>query len=386
MNYILFDGPNRTKLLPFTYTRPVAEIRVGILTIKEKWERALGSTVTYLTEDYLEEKYPMVEFEENIFIDASILPTPELAEEITVLSPNQLLQNENTILAFYTTQTQKEIDFSSYEAISFDEELLELNGLTALFSKNFKAIQLDYNSLTEGRVSEKISKTNNLIAPENIFVEEGVVLEYVTINASEGPVYIGKNALVMEGSMMRGPLAIGERSVVKMGTKIYGGTTVGPNCTVGGELKNVVIFGNSNKGHDGYLGNSVLGEWCNLGADTNCSNMKNNHSNVAVWDFDSKGFVDSGAQFCGVFIGDYSKTGINTMLNTGTVIGVSSNIFGAGFPDKFVPSFSWGAITSKEVYQLLKAKEAAERMCALKKEIFTRFDADILEAVFEGSE
>ena len=386
MNYILFDGPNRTKLLPFTYTRPVAEIRVGILTIKEKWERALGSTVTYLTEDYLEEKYPMVEFEENIFIDASILPTPELAEEITVLSPNQLLQNENTILAFYTTQTQKEIDFSSYEAISFDEELLELNGLTALFSKNFKAIQLDYNSLTEDRVSEKISKTNNLIAPENIFVEEGVVLEYVTINASEGPVYIGKNALVMEGSMMRGPLAIGERSVVKMGTKIYGGTTVGPNCTVGGELKNVVIFGNSNKGHDGYLGNSVLGEWCNLGADTNCSNMKNNHSNVAVWDFDSKSFVDSGAQFCGVFIGDYSKTGINTMLNTGTVIGVSSNIFGAGFPDKFVPSFSWGAITSKEVYQLLKAKEAAERMCALKKEIFTRFDADILEAVFEGSE
>lgn len=383
MNYILFDGPSRNDLLPFTYTRPVSEIRIGILTIKEKWERVLGATVTYLTEDYLEEKYPMVEFEENVFIDASILPTSELAEAIDFLSENQLLQKEDTIIAFYTSQSQEEIDFTTYETVEFDKELLKINSLTDIFSKNSKAISLDFQLLTEGRVSEKISKTNNIIGTNTIFLEEGVVLEYVTINATEGPVYIGRDAIVMEGSMIRGPFALGEKSVVKMGAKIYGGTTIGPNSTVGGEIKNVVVFGNSNKGHDGYLGNSAIGEWCNLGADTNCSNMKNNHSNVKLWDFETQTFVDSGVQFCGAFIGDHSKTGINTMLNTGTVVGVSANIFGSGFPEKYIPSFSWGAVDDNTTYILEKAKQAAEKMYGLKKETFTKLDATILEALFE---
>jgi len=385
MNFILFDGPTRNNLLPFTYTRPVSDIRIGILTIKEKWEKVLGVTLTILTEEYLEEKFPMVEFEENIFIDASILPTLELAEEIEFLSENQLLQKEDTIIAFYTSQSQEEVDFSTYEVIEYEKELLKIDSLTAIFSNNFKAIQLDFTSVTEGRFSAAISKTNNLIAVENIFVEEGAVLEFVTINASQGPVYIGKEALVMEGSLIRGPFSLGQQSVVKMGTKIYGGTTIGPNCTVGGEVKNVVMFGNSNKGHEGYLGNSVVGEWCNLGADTNCSNMKNNHNNVKLWDFESEEYLDSGEQFCGAFIGDYSKIGINTMLNTGTVIGVSANVFGSGFPKKYIPSFSWGAIENTTTYQLDKAKEAAEKMCELKKGIFTSLDGAILETVFEDS-
>tara|TARA_B100000809_G_scaffold265985_1_gene326677 strand:+ start:17341 stop:18504 length:1164 start_codon:yes stop_codon:yes gene_type:complete len=385
MNFILFDGPTRNSLLPFTYTRPVSEIRIGILTIKEKWENALAATVTYLTEEYLEKKFPMVEFEENIFIDASILPTPELVEEIEFLSKNQLLLKEDTIIAFYTSQSQEEVDFSSYKVIEYQKELLKINSLTAIFTKNFKALQLDFTSVTEGRISAAISKTNNLIGVDNIFVEEGAVLEFVTINASQGPVYIGKDALVMEGSLIRGPFSLGEQSVVKMGSKIYGGTTIGPNCTVGGEVKNVVMFGNSNKGHEGYLGNSVVGEWCNLGADTNSSNMKNNHTNVKLWNFDSEDYLDSGEQFCGAFIGDYSKIGINTMLNTGTVIGVSANVFGSGFPEKHIPSFSWGAIESTTTYRLDKAKEAAEKMCELKKEIFTSLDRAILDAVFEDS-
>ena len=262
---------------------------------------------------------------------------------------------------------------------------MRIEKLTDIFSNNYKAIALDYDLLTQDRESESIPATNNIIGSEQVFVEEGAVLEYVTINASEGPVYIGKDSLIMEGSMIRGPFSLGDKSVVKMGTKIYGGTTIGPNCTVGGEIKNVVLFGNSNKGHGGYLGNSVVGEWCNIGADTNCSNMKNNHSYVKVWNYEEQDFVESGMQFCGLFLGDHSKLGISTMINTGTVIGVATNVFGAGFPGKFVPSFSWGAVERNTTYVLEKAIEDARKMCELKKQPFSDLDAEILQAVYEES-
>lgn len=385
MNYILFDGASRNALLPFTYTRPVAEIRVGILTIKEKWEHLLGCTVTYLTEEYLEQKYPIVEFSENVYIDASILPSEAFAEEVSFLSENQAIITNDEVAAFYSGESQEEIDFNTYELIDFSEELLRIEQLADIFSNNYKAIEMDYELLTQNRKSQEISVTNNIIGADQVFIEEGAVLEYATINANEGPVYIGKDSLIMEGVMIRGPFSLGEKSVVKMGAKIYGGTTVGPNCTVGGEIKNVMFFGNSNKGHDGYLGNSVIGEWCNLGADTNCSNMKNNHSFVKVWSYDEEEFVDSGAQFCGVFLGDYTKIGINTMLNTGTVIGISSNVFGAGFPNKFIPSFSWGAAEFTEEYLLNKAILDAEKMCVLKKNQLQEKDKAILNSVFEVS-
>ena len=383
MNYILFDGASRNQLLPFTYTRPVAEIRIGILTIREKWEQLLGCSVTYLTEEYLEAKFPMVEFEENIFIDASIVPTEKLAEEVRFLSEDQAILVDDEMIAFFATQLQEIVDFSSYDLIDFSNDLVSIQQLPDIFKNNFQALKQDFDRITFERNSLPISSTNNVLGKENIFIEEGAVVEFVTINAKEGPVYIGKNALIMEGTMLRGPISIGDNSVVKMGAKIYGGTTVGPNCTVGGEIKNVVFFGNSNKGHDGYLGNSVVGEWCNFGADTNCSNMKNNHSTVKVWSYEAQDFINSEEQFCGLFIGDFSKLGINTMINTGTVIGISSNVFGAGFPHKFIPSFSWGGKESLAEYKIDKALNDSKKMCALKKKTFDEKDQRILESIFE---
>lgn len=384
MNYILFDGPTRNSLLPFTFTKPVSEIRVGVMTIKEKWEKLLGSTLTYLTEEYLEAKYPMVEFDENVYIDASVMPTKELATEISFIAENQMLMRNDDMIAFFASKNQEEVDFESYEVIEFKEELFKIETKSDIFSHNYQAINDDFQLLTENRSSVDLSDTNTIIGPaENVFLEAGAAVECVVINATEGPVYIGEDAVVMEGSLLRGPIAIGEKAVVKMGAKIYSGTTIGPNCTVGGEIKNVVFFGNSNKGHDGYLGNSVVGEWCNFGADTNVSNMKNNHSEVSVWDYAEDGFMSSGLKFCGLFLGDYSKLGINTMINTGTVIGVSSNVFGSGFPDKFIPSFSWGGKESLVEYKIDKALNDAKKMRALKKKTFEDKDQKILEAIFE---
>ena len=386
MNYILFDGEVRDALLPFTFTRPVAEIRLGILTISEKWEKYLGTTVTHLTEEYLEEKYPMVEFSENVFIDASLLPTENLAASISFLGHEQLLTKNGEILAFFADDSQENPDFESYECIEYTEDFEQIRDKKDLFTLNAAAIAFDFKLLTEDRTSQSISETNQLICPENIFIEEGVTLEYCILNASTGPIYIGKNATVLEGAMIRGPFSLGESSVVKMGAKIYGATTIGPKCTVGGELKNVVFFGNSNKGHDGYLGDSVIGEWCNLGADTNISNMKNTHGTITVWDYSTGDFEETDLQFCGVFMGDHSKTGINTMLNSGTVIGVNCNIFGAGFPNKNLPSFQWGIGEDRQRYILEKAIEVAEKMYALKKESFGSVDQRILQEVFAETE
>ncbi|WP_298476812.1 GlmU family protein [uncultured Maribacter sp.] len=383
MNYILFDGTVRNALLPFTFTRPVADIRVGILTIREKWEKYLRTTTTTITEDYLSVKYPMVEMEENILLNSSFLPTKELVLLIEDLKENEAIFCGEEVVAFFTTDSQEKVDLSSYKPIDFQGELLRIENTWDIFSKNEAAIIADFKFLTEGRKSQPISKTNNLICSENIFLEEGAKVEYSILNATDGPIYIGKDAQIWEGSLVRGPLALCNNATVKLGAKIYGGTTVGPYSKVGGEVSNSVIFGYSSKGHDGFLGNSVLGEWCNLGADTNNSNLKNNYAKVKLWSYEQEKFQETGLQFCGLMMGDHSKTAINTMFNTGTVIGVNTNVYVPGFPRNFVPSFSWGGATGFTTYATKKAFEVAKVVMDRRSVEFNDVEADILTAVFE---
>ena len=383
MNYILFDGTVRNALLPFTFTRPVADIRIGILTIREKWENYLGSTTTSVTEEYLMDKFPMVEMEENVMINASFLPNATLVDWIQNLKAKQAIVFEEEIVAFYTQDTQEEVDFDQYELLSFENELVRIANTWDIFAKNDRAIRDDFELLTMDRTSQPIPKSVNVIAPENIFIEEGAQLAFVTLNASTGPIYIGKNSEIMEGSVIRGPFALCESGRVKLATKVYGATTVGPHSVIGGEVNNSVLFGYSNKGHDGFLGNSVLGEWCNIGADSNNSNLKNNYEEVRLWSYETEGFAKTGLQFCGLMMGDHSKCGINTMFNTGTVVGVSANIFGAGFPRNFVPSFSWGGAAGFSTYLTQKAFQTAKIVMARRNVAFTDQDAAILTHVFE---
>jgi UDP-N-acetylglucosamine diphosphorylase/glucosamine-1-phosphate N-acetyltransferase len=383
MNYILFDGTVRNALLPFTFTRPVADIRIGILTIREKWEKYIGYTTTTLTEEYLMEKYPMVEMEQNVMINASFLPNPILIDMVQNLNPKEAILFGEEIIAFHTNDTQEDIDFDEYELIEYEGDVLRIENTWDIFAKNDAAIREDFELLTEDRFSQPIPKSVNVIAPENIFIEEGAKLEFVTLNASTGPIYIGKNAEIMEGSVIRGPFALCEEAQVKLATKVYGATTVGPHCRIGGEVNNSVLFGYSNKGHDGFLGNSVLGEWCNIGADSNNSNLKNNYEEVRLWSYETEGFARTGLQFCGLMMGDHSKCGINTMFNTGTVVGVSTNIFGSGFPRNFVPSFSWGGASGFTTYITKKAFETAKIVMSRRHVEFTEEDAKILEHVFE---
>jgi UDP-N-acetylglucosamine diphosphorylase/glucosamine-1-phosphate N-acetyltransferase len=385
MNYILFDGTSRNALLPFTFTRPVADIRIGILTIREKWEKYLNTTTTTVTEDYLSDKYPMVEVAENILINASFLPNESLVEKISLLQKNQAIFKNDEVIAFFTFENQEEVNFDDYEIIYFDEDCLTVEKTWDIFAKNDRAIREDFTLLTSDRKSQPIPKSVNVISPENIFIEEGAKLEFVTLNAATGPIYIGKNSEIMEGSVIRGPFALCEDAQVKLATKIYGATTVGPHCRVGGEVNNSVLFGYSNKGHDGFLGNSVLGEWCNIGADSNNSNLKNNYEEVKLWSYETENFAKTGLQFCGLMMGDHSKCGINTMFNTGTVVGVSTNIFGSGFPRNFVPSFSWGGSSGFTTYVTKKAFEVAKVVMSRRKVEFTEEDEKILEHVFEES-
>ena len=383
MNYILFDGTVREALLPFTFTRPVAEIRIGILTIREKWEKYLGSTTTTVTEEYLSEKYPMVEMEENVMINASFLPNDILSEMIHNLEKNQAIFKEDEVIAFFTNDTQDEIDFDTYEIIDYNEECLRVENTWDIFAKNDEALREDFDLITDGRTSQPIPKSVNVISPENIFIEEGAKLEFVTLNASIGPIYIGKNSEIMEGSVVRGPFALCEFGRVKLASKVYGATTVGPHSVIGGEVNNSVLFSYSNKGHDGFLGNSVLGEWCNIGADSNNSNLKNNYEEVRLWSYETEGFAKTGLQFCGLMMGDHSKCGINTMFNTGTVVGVSTNIFGSGFPRNFVPSFSWGGASGFTTYLTSKAFQTAKIVMSRRHVDFSEEDAKILEHIFE---
>ena len=383
MNYILFDSDVRTALLPFTYTRPVADIRIGILTIREKWENHLGLTTTTITEAYLEEKYPMVEMEHNILLNASFIPTKSLVDKVLHLRENQAIFKGEDVIAFYAQDSQEEVDFSFYDHIEFEDELLQVKNTWDIFALNDKAIQFDFDLLTEHRTSQPIPDGVHAINKEQIFIEEGATITYASLNASTGPIYIGKDASVLEGSLIRGPFAMCEHAVVKMGAKIYGATTLGPHCKVAGEVSNSVLFGYSSKGHEGYLGNAVLGEWCNIGADSNNSNLKNNYAEVKLWSYETERFAKTGLQFCGLIMGDHSKCGINTMFNTGTVVGVSANIFGSGFPRNFIPSFSWGGASGFTTYQTKKVFEVAEIVMKRRALVFDEKEIKILEHVFE---
>ena len=385
MNFILFDGEVRDALLPFTYTRPVADIRIGILTIREKWEKRLGCTTTTLTEEYLEEKFPMVEMDENIMINASFLPTDELVDIIRDLKENEVILKDDETVAFFATSSQEVQDLDSYIQIEYQQDLLQIKNTWDIFSLNEEAIKQDFDFLTLGRKSADIPESVHCFNKKDIFIEEGVELTVAILNANEGPIYIDKNAVVMEGCSVRGPFSLGENSVLKMGAKIYKGTTIGPYSTIGGEVKNAVIFGYSNKGHEGYLGNAVIGEWCNLGADTNNSNLKNNYSEVRLWSYETERFAKTGLQFCGLMMGDHSKCGINTMFNTGTVVGVSSNIYGGGFQRNFIPSFAWGGTGGFMTYNMNKVNETINAVVSRKGLEFNEQEEKIMNHIFEAT-
>ena len=389
MNYILFDDRTWDELLPLTFTRPMAEIRIGILTIREKWERYLsGEPISYCTRPHLREKFPMQLASDNIFLNGSVIPTAELMSEIDALQMGQALICDDIVCAIRLDKQQAErfdpiggIIFKNYtQQISDCQRIAKL---TDIFKMNGDAIENDFRIITKGRKSQHLSATNQVIGNGDVFVEHGATVECCILNTTHGSIYIGRNSEVMEGSVIRGPFSLGSNSVVKMSAKIYGPTTVGPNSKVGGELNNVVIFGNSNKGHDGFLGNSVVGEWCNFGADTNCSNLKNDYAEVKQWNYPAGRFVKTGLQFCGLVMGDHSKTAINTMLNTGTVVGVATNIFGDGFPRNFIPSFSWGGAAGFTECSAEKACEIAERVTARRNVEFTEVDKKILTEVFK---
>ena len=388
MNIVLFDNDHRRDLLPLTFTRPQADIRVGIMTIREKWEKYMDCETSTYTQAYLSQKYPMLSKEQTIFISASVCPNPQLVLEIKKMSIGDTLKQKDNIIAHYIDEFPA--DFESYcgeNVIEFKGKYTSIEYLWEIFSKNEQELLADFNLITENRQSQPLSDTNRVIAPENIFLEEGAVVEFSTINAKNAKVYIGKNAEIMEGSLLRGSIALCESSQVKMGTKIYGETTIGPFSKVGGELMNVVIFGYSNKAHDGFLGNSVLGEWCNLGAGTNTSNLKNNYDIVRLWNYKTKSFIKTNTQFCGLIMGDHSKSGIDVMFNTGTVVGVSANVFGAGYQRNFFPSFHWGGGTTPiQDYRLDAAVDVAKRVYKRRNKDFNDMDVQIMYSVHNLTE
>ena len=383
MNFILFDGPRRDHLLPFTFTRPVSEIRVGIMTLKERWEAYLKVSVSSLTEEYLSIKYPVNLEESNVFIDASVLPSNELLKAVKALRAGERLMSGELIIAYLAAVSKSADELSDFDVVEFEGGLVQINNTWDIFDKNATILQSDFDFITKGRKSQPISSTNQLIHPERIFLEEGAKVEFSILNATDGPIYLGKNSEIWEGSLIRGGLALCNNAIIKMGGKLYGATTIGPYSKVCGEVSNSVIFGYSSKGHEGYLGNAVLGEWCNIGADSNNSNLKNNYAKVRLWDYATERFEQTGLQFCGLMMGDHSKTAINTMFNTGTVIGVNSNIYVPGFPRNFVPSFSWGGASGFTAYQPAKAFDAAKVMMARRGMEFNDVEADILTHVFE---
>jgi len=387
MNYILYDDfIVRNNLLPLTFMRPVAEIRIGILTIREKWNRYLETETSTLTEDYLSKKYPVIKEPNNILINSSVCPNKKLVERIKELKPNQALICCDKLIAMYLKSEDLDMvggrDSQNIEEIVVDSNPIVVNYLYDIFKKNGEAIKEDFDLITKNRKSQTISDSNKLIDGKDIFIEEGAKVECAYLNASNGPIYIGQDAEIMEGSMIRGPLALGEHSIIKMGAKIYGPTTIGKHSKVGGEVNNTVFFGYSNKAHDGFIGNSVISEWCNIGADTNNSNLKNTYDNIKLWNYPEKSFVDTNSVFCGLIMGDHSKTGINTMINTGTVIGVNCNIYGPGFPRNFIPSFSWGGTSGFSSYDLKKAFRVAENVYKRRNLEFDDVEKNILTHVY----
>ncbi|MBE2289224.1 MAG: GlmU family protein [Chitinophagaceae bacterium] len=390
MNFVLFDSQSRNNLLPFTHTRPVADIRCGILTMRERWEKLLGVNTWTLTQPYLQPAFPNIDSSEKTYINAAVFATTDLVNAITGLKAGDTLYANDILIAWRPNESVNEQDFLKEAAncaakTQYAESVMVLNNNWDIFSLNDRAIRADFEVLTKGRKSVPVPQGVTVAGGESLFIEEGANIHPgCIINASTGPVYIGADAEVLEGTIMRGPIALCEHSVVKMGAKIYGATTIGPGCKVGGEINNAVFFANSNKAHDGYLGNAVIGEWCNLGADTNCSNLKNDYGTVKVWHEATGKEINSGLTFCGLMMGDHSKCGINTMFNTGTVVGVSCNIFGSGFPKKFIPSFSWGGADGFTEYRFDKAIEAANRMMGRRGKALSRAEIDALLFVYEN--
>ena len=389
-NIILFDDEGWADFLPLTFTRPTSELRIGILTVKEKWEKRLNAQASYITQEYLQDKYPIEIKEHNYIINGSILPSDKLAHLIESLDHNEAILCGEDLVAAHLDRYQFDhlLEGSSLDELSGmqikEEDFQKITKLTDIFSLNGQELEADYDLLTMGRKSAPIP--NGVITRgDKIFIEEGAVIEHAILNATTGPIYIGKGALVMDGCMVRGGLALCEGSQLKLGSKIYGPTTVGPYSKVGGEVNNSVILGYSNKGHDGFLGNSVIGEWCNLGADTNTSNLKNNYTEVRLWDYATERFKHTGRIFCGLIMGDHSKCGINSMFNTGTVVGVSANVFGEGYPRNFIPSFAWGGKQGMATNTFKKAMEVAKVVMERRRKVLTQQDEEILEKVFEST-
>lgn len=391
-NLILFDDETREHLLPLTHTRPACTLRCGILTIQEKWETYLNGRASYITSEYLSEKYPIrIYDDENFVINGCMLPNSRLVKLISELKPNEALTADGDLVA-------ANIPGSEFDALIDGTFADEISGYTltetpvSQIRRNWDLLrfcrdelQCDFDLVTRDRISQSLDKTNTLIGDGDLFIEKGASVSGSMFNTSSGPIYIGRDVTIMEGCFLRGPVAICEGSVLKMGTKLYGPVVLGPYSKVGGEINHSIILGYSNKSHDGYLGNSILGEWCNLGAGTNVSNLKNNYAEVRMWNYVQQKFENTGQQFLGVVIGDHTKCGISTMLNTGTVIGVSANIFGAGYPRNFIPSFSWGGASGFQTFQIEKAIEVATEVMQRRGIEISETDKKILTHVFEIS-
>ena len=385
--YCLFDDLFRDELLPLTYTKPVSELRIGILTIREKWERYLDCKIhSWKTQDYLSLKFPFNVNNSIVYLSGHVCPTQKLAQMINKLELNQGIRYDNRIVAIRISNsidTFEVTNIQDIEWICWEEKLTVLSNLWDLFTFNGEQIQSDFDLITKGRNSEPIPSSCFVQNADNIFIEKGAKITFASLNASEGPIYIGTNAEIMEGALIRGPFVLGEHSVVHMGAKIYGPVTIGPHSKVGGELNTVNIQGFSNKGHDGFLGSSVIGEWCNLGADTNTSNLKNSYVEVKLWNYPARRFVKTGLQFCGLIMGDHSKCGINTMFNAGTVIGIGCNIYGTGYIRNFVPSFSEGGPQGFRENSLLEVCQIAKKVMIRRNQVLTVNDQNLLSEVFE---
>ncbi|RZA00261.1 MAG: glucose-1-phosphate thymidylyltransferase [Sphingobacteriaceae bacterium] len=383
MAIILFDDNAHKTLLPLTYTRPVADLRIGILTIAEKWAKYLNTDYSFYTQAYLQAKFPVNYTADNIFINGSVCPDEQLIAVIDQLENGDALKQGELLIAVKGCKSHEfHADTKPDRVIAYIHPIIAIKHPEDIFKNNDVELRKDFKLLTQGRTSATISNTNTIVG-NDFFAEEGAVAECSTFNTTQGPIYLAKDSEVWEGSNIRGPFGLGEHSQVKMGAKIYGATTIGPYSRVGGEISNVVIWGYSSKGHDGFLGNSVLGEWCNLGADTNTSNLKNNYADVKLWDYATGHFRNTGLLFCGLIMGDHSKSGINTMFNTGTVVGVSANVFGGGYPNNFVADFAWGGAQEFGTYSLQKMFETAEKVYIRRDRVFDQSEKDILKKVFE---
>ncbi|MCS7077318.1 MAG: GlmU family protein [Bacteroidia bacterium] len=373
MSYILFEDHSAVSLLPLTALKPVYYLRIGIDTIIEKWHRYFGESLFTTCRSYLFQKYGRLAATPSILVNGKFIPTRKLIYHIKQLKPNQVLIYQDEIVAanvptdFFHQDLQQTLPkgmFYSFQKIEYTEEhLIYIHYPWDIFTHNHKVILQDFNDLVpRDYIPIPVDPYTRMYEPENIYVERGAKIYAAVLNATEGPIYIGKNAEIMEGTVIRGPFVLGEGSVLKMGAKMYGDTTIGPYCKIGGEVANSVFMSYSNKAHDGYVGNSVIGSWCNLGADTNTSNLKNNYSKINAWNYEKQGVIATNLQFCGLIMGDHSKSGINTMFNTGTVVGVGCNIFDAAFPPKYIPDFSWGSAAFFQRYDIEKLLDTAKAM------------------------